>query len=242
MRAGCGKMYFHHSDVVWERFPELKALVMVVRGVADLGRDRSLVRDAIADARRISNDAKEGGLPSIRAWRRAYASMGLEPTHCRCAAEALLRRLRKDGDLPHLDPLVDLLNAESARSAIPIAAFDVARVVDGIVVGPATGHEIHVTFRGDTEHPEPGEIVFADAAGQAHSRRWVFRQSAASVVSAASRVVLIVAEALHDTAEVDLRALRARLVDRAAALGLEVTEIALLDEDNRRFEFASAPR
>lgn len=232
------KMYFRHSDAVWERFPELKALVMVVRGVANIEGDQTIVGDTIADVRRHSSNVQEGDLPSIRAWRRAYAAMGLKPTQHRCAAEALLRRLRKDGDLPRFHPLVDLLNAESAKSAIPIAAFDIARVVDGIVVGPAGGHEIYDTFQGGSEYPEPGEIVFADAAGRAHSRRWVFRQSAASVVSTGSRAVLIVAEALHDEAEADLRALRTRLVERAAGLGIEVSEIALLDAEHRRFEFA----
>jgi DNA/RNA-binding domain of Phe-tRNA-synthetase-like protein len=37
--------------------------------------------------------------------------MGLKPTQYRCAPEALLRRLRKEGTLPPLHPLVDLCNA-----------------------------------------------------------------------------------------------------------------------------------
>lgn len=233
-------MYFYHADALWTQFSEMNALAMVVRGASNMKTDLAQVSDTIADARRFLSNVQEGDLPSIRAWRRAYAAMGFKPTQYRCAAEALLRRLRKDGDLPQFHPLVDLLNAESARSAIPIAAFDIARVVDGIVVGPATGHEIYETFQGGTEYPEPGEIVFADAAGQAHSRRWVFRQSATSVVNVESEAVLIVAEALHENAEADLQALRSRLQDRADAVGLTVSEIALLTPANRRLKYAPA--
>lgn len=55
--------------------------------------------------------------------------MGLEPTRCRCASEALLRRLRKDGSLPRIHPLVDLCNAISVAFAVPVAAFGVAEVL-----------------------------------------------------------------------------------------------------------------
>lgn len=66
----------------------------------------------------------ESEFGQIQAWRRAFSQMGLKPTQYRCAAEALLRRLRKEHSLPRLHPLVDLCNAASAAYAIPVAVFD----------------------------------------------------------------------------------------------------------------------
>ena len=84
----------------------------------------------------------------------------------------------------------------------------------------ATGDETYLTFTGQTEHPEPGEVIFADDAQQAHARRWTNRQSGASAVRDTTTTALIVAEALHDTAASDVRELQTTLADALAdALG-----------------------
>ena len=133
--------------------------------------------------------------------------MGLKPTQYRCASESLLRRLRREGDLPSLHPLVDLCNAVSAAFAIPVAALDADRISGDLEVRRAAGAERYDTFTGDVEHPEPGEVVFVDAAGRAHARRWTNRQSGHSAISAATRRAFIVTEALHEDAAADVTAL-----------------------------------
>ena len=124
--------------------------------------------------------------------------MGLKPTQVPVqASESLLRRFRKEGQLPRLHPLVDLCNAVSLAYAMPIAVFDVAKIASYINVRYATGEEEYLTFSGDTEHPARGEVIFADKVGQAHARRWTNRQSALSAVRDTTSAALIVAEALH---------------------------------------------
>ncbi|MEI2774710.1 MAG: phenylalanine--tRNA ligase beta subunit-related protein [Tetrasphaera sp.] len=93
---------------------------------------------------------------SAVAWRRVFAAMRLKPTQYRCAAEQLLRRLRLDGALPSIHPLVDLGNATSAARSLPIAVLDLDQVVGEIVVRPASGMESYVTFGGEVEHPLAG--------------------------------------------------------------------------------------
>lgn len=165
----------------------------------------------LAQARQRLAQAPEGELPEVQAWRRGFARMGLKPTQYRCASEALLRRLRKEGALPGLHPLVDLCNAASAAFAIPVAVIDMDRISGSLQVRPATGSEVYETFSGEIEHPEPGEIIFADTAGRAHARRWCNRQSGHSAVSASTANALIVAEALHATAAADTALLMDRL-------------------------------
>jgi DNA/RNA-binding domain of Phe-tRNA-synthetase-like protein len=154
--------------------------------------------------------------------------MGLKPTQYRCASEALLRRFRKEGALPALHPLVDLCNAASMAFAIPVAVFDLGQVEGALEVRHATGTERYETFAGEVEHPNPGEIIFADEAGSAHARRWTNRQSGRSAVRAGTSAALIVAEALHGTAREDVsrltRTLQALLAEAWPAAILEVRQ------------------
>jgi len=205
---------FRHADEVWQTFPSLRAGALVCDGIrVDADVDAS-VRERTAVAARRAEHVPESELPEIRAWRRAYAQMGLKPTQYRCAAESLLRRIRTHGDLPRLHPLVDLCNAVSAARAIPIAVLDLDRVDGDLTVRPASGAETYVTLSGDVEHPAVGEIVYADDAGSAHSRRWVTRQSGRSAVTPATRRVLVVVEAVHDSAAIDVGATLDELAER----------------------------
>ena len=144
--------------------------------------------------------------------------MGLKPTQYRCAAEALLRRYRKEGSLPALHPLIDLCNAASLAFAIPVAVFDTAKITGTMTVRLAHGNETYETFGGEVEHPEPGEVIFADDDGRAHARRWTNRQSGWSAVRPETTQALIVTEALHETADNDTAALMSSLARALAAI------------------------
>lgn len=123
--------------------------------------------------------------------------MGLRPTQHRCAAEALLRRLRKDGAPSPVHPLVDLCKAASRAFAIPLAVFDLAGVEGGLLVRPATVAKPFLTLGSVEERPDCGAVIFADAGGWAHLRRWTHRQGGRSAVRSSTSEALIVAEALH---------------------------------------------
>jgi DNA/RNA-binding domain of Phe-tRNA-synthetase-like protein len=224
-------MRFRHSEAIWRDFPLLSAGAVAIQGKTS---DRDVTRQsqrllARADAR--LQGLSESELPEIQAWRRAFAQMGLKPTQYRCASEALLRRYRKDKALPHIHPLVDLCNAISVAYAIPVAVFDLDRVDGNLEVRYANGAEVYLAFSGATEHPAPGEVVFADAASQAHARRWTNRQSALSAVRPDSVRALIVAEALHDDAVADVAALLDELQRVLTVVRAEPERVARLSSD-----------
>jgi DNA/RNA-binding domain of Phe-tRNA-synthetase-like protein len=229
------RVHLQHAAEVRASFPGLVAGVVAADGVgadADVG---ALVEEHLATARARLDGHPESDLPEIRAWRRAFAAMGLKPTQYRCASEALLRRLRREGTLPRLHPLVDLCNAVSAAYAVPVAALDLDRVDGDLEVRPATGSERYLSFAGEEEHPEPGEVVFVDRAHRAHARRWTNRQSAASAVRADTRTVLVVAEALHDTAGRDVAALVGTLARQISETWPTRTVTAVLTATEPRF-------
>ncbi|MGP8001614.1 MAG: B3/4 domain-containing protein [Streptosporangiaceae bacterium] len=230
-------MYFQHSGEIWRDFPDLVPGVLFASGItADLPVPPRAAEFTAAAAARLAG-ATESELPEIQAWRRAFARMGLKPTQYRCASESLLRRFRKEGALPRLHPLVDLCNAASIAFAIPVAAFDVAKVSGGLTVRYADGDEKYVTLSGEVEHPAASEVIFADEAGQAHARRWTNRQSGLSAVSPGTAGVLIVAEALHGSAATDVPGLMAALAAELGAVCAVPAPPAVLDPAAPRFAF-----
>jgi DNA/RNA-binding domain of Phe-tRNA-synthetase-like protein len=223
-------MLFRHSSELWRDFPHLVAGVLYAEGI---GKDDEVDLAAYtARARSRLAGGTEGELAEIQAWRRTFSRLGLKPTQYRCAAESLLRRFRKEGELPRIHPLVDLCNAVSAAYAIPVAVLDVDRITMPLEVRYATGDEQYLAFSGEVENPAPGEVVFADAASRAHARRWTNRQSAESAVSDTTSRALIVAEALHDSAVEDVRDLVAALDKELSAVG---PVSAILSADSPEF-------
>lgn len=230
-------MTFSHHPAIWSRFPELAAGVLHAEGVHDQA-DVAAPGLFLARAReRLAAAGSESELPEIQAWRRVFSRMGLKPTQYRCASESLLRRLRKEGAPPPIHPLIDLCNAASMAFAIPIAVFDLDRVAQGLEVREADGTETYLTFSGEAEHPDPGEVVFADAAGHAHARRWSHRQSGLSSIQPATRRVLVVAEAMHASGAADVRELMKSLEQALRERCGCATREALLTAQAPRFEF-----
>jgi DNA/RNA-binding domain of Phe-tRNA-synthetase-like protein len=231
-------MQFQHSAEIWRDFPELVAGAVFADGITPDAAAGDRVAKFTAIARSRLADANESELPEIRAWRRAFTRMGLKPTQYRCASEALLRRIRKDGALSRLHPLVDVCNAVSAAFAIPVAVFDLDKITGHLNVRYADGDEDYLTFSGETEHPGPHEVIFADQAGHVHARRWTNRQSGLSPVQGSTATALIVAEAMHESAPSDVPELIAAVADELKAIWSAVPVTAVLSQADPRFTFA----
>jgi DNA/RNA-binding domain of Phe-tRNA-synthetase-like protein len=192
-------MRFRHADTLRTQYPELTAGALYATAVDALADTGPAVAEYTARATARLAGATEAEFPEVLAWRRAFSRMGLKPTQYRCASESLLRRLRKEGTLPRIHPVVDLCNAVSVAYGVPVAALDADRV-DGplLEVRAARGDEHYTPFGGGTEHPAPGEVTFVDSAGRAHARRWTHRQSGHSAVGPHTRRILVVTEAMHE--------------------------------------------
>jgi DNA/RNA-binding domain of Phe-tRNA-synthetase-like protein len=230
-------MHFRHAEAIWDDFPQLVAGVLLADGITSDADVRSSVGRFLTIARGRLESSSEAELDEIRAWRAAFSKMGLKPTQYRSASEALLRRLRKEGSLPEIHPLIDLCNAISAAYAVPVAAFDVAQVAEHLEVRYADGTETYLAFSGEVEHPDENEVVFADGAARAHARRWTNRQSAYSAVRRETRSVLIVAEALHGSARDDVQSLLEEFAGELRSAWSPEPSSMILSRDWPRFDF-----
>ncbi|MDX2138030.1 MAG: phenylalanine--tRNA ligase beta subunit-related protein [Chloroflexota bacterium] len=202
-------MFCYDSDIV-TRYPAVIGGVIAVRGVQngatpDALKARYSAEQAVVKAR--IGDTPLSELPSLAAWRTVFRGFDVDPTQYRCAAEALLRRLTKQGDIPYINTLVDIGNLVSIRYGIPVAVLDTAQMSGGITVHFADGTE-QFSDLGSSEsvHPEVGEVVFTDEAHVVHARRWCWRQSAQSAARESTTDILITVEAHHSAGRADVTA------------------------------------
>jgi DNA/RNA-binding domain of Phe-tRNA-synthetase-like protein len=179
-------------------------------GLDNAGSSSSLTelfRAEQAQVRESLADVALSDLPSISAWRSTFTRFGVKPTQYRSAAEALLRRLTKQGDIPSINPLVDLANLVSIRWSLPVAVFDQATVTRITSVRFAEGTEQFTDLGSNAPtSPEPGEVVFVDEAALVSARRWCWRQSDQSAARPSTVDVLITVEGHHDAADEDVAA------------------------------------
>lgn len=218
---------FYYEDSVIDSFPLIRAGVAHAADVQNAESKQALTQEYAgvqAEVLEEIGDTPLSEIHSIAAWRRVFRSFGVKPTQYRNAAESLLRRLTKKGDIPSISPIVDLGNMVSIRYALPVAFFDLDGIEGSSRVTFAEGAEAFTDLGSQAPvNPEKGEVVFVDDAEVVSARRWCWRQSAQSATSAATKEVLITVEGHHEGAEEDVLAALDDIVGGLDRYGLAVT-------------------
>lgn len=144
----------------------------------------------------------------LAAWANTFRLFGAKPQRTPCSAEALRKRVLRDGSLPNIDPIVDLYNAISIKYAIPAGGenFDAYIGVPRLTI--ADGTELFDTTKdGDAanESPEKGEVIWRDEQGVT-CRRWNWRQGTRTRLDSNAKRMWFILESLP---EMPMDALRA---------------------------------
>jgi DNA/RNA-binding domain of Phe-tRNA-synthetase-like protein len=201
---------FQYDPEIIARFPTIAGGVIHAVGVTNGAAPAELIEACRAEQAAVLDRIGAtplSELPSIAAWRRAFRAFGVDPTGYRSAAEALLRRLTKQGSIPSINAFVDIGNLVSIRYALPVAVFDQRATTGTTTVRFATGEETFTDLgSGERESPEPGEVIFVDEAGLVSARRWCWRQSAESASGLETTEILATVEGHHDGAMDDVAA------------------------------------
>lgn len=161
---------------IFELRPDYRALSLVAEGVQNAVRHPA--SDAIIAAVRTDRAWPAWGDAHLEAWRDAYRGFGAKPQRTPSSVEALVKRMRGDGQMPAINAVVDLYNALSVRFALPIGGENVAAYVGSPVLKRADGTEPFDTVKDGSaflESVPAGEVVWADERGVT-CRRWNWRQ------------------------------------------------------------------
>lgn len=197
-----GKMigFGYHPEIA-RRYPDVCGGALLVQEAKNASSPESLREAFIEEQIRVKKRIGEtplSELDSLSAWRGVFRSFGVDPTKYRSAAEALLRRLVKKGDIPSINAMVDICNLVSIRYALPVAAFDAHQLQGVLTVRFAHGSEAFLPHdQEQSERPEPGEVIFSDETGLVFARRWCWKQSSQSVVTEATHLAVVTIESQH---------------------------------------------
>lgn len=179
--------------------PDYRALLVVAEGLRPGPSDETserLLAQAEKTARDLLTERPLAEQPRIAAWHDAFRAAGMKPKRTRPSVEALLRRL--DDGLPRIDRLTDVYNAISIAHLLPLGGEDLDHYRGTARLLRATGAErFETTAAGEpvVEHPEPGEVVWADDLGVT-CRRWNWRQCTRTRITHATTRALFVLDAL----------------------------------------------
>lgn len=187
-----------YQDKLTNIFPELHVCCLLISNINTMVDVAHITKRNILFARNALEKYKtESSFPSISLWRSAYRKVGIEPTKFRMASESLLRRLRKQGDLPEtLHPLVLICNSLSVKYCLPIAALDADKINGHIKVMFTNGNERYTSLSGEELAMPINEVSFVDENLIAHARKWSHKQSAVSVISGKTTHAIVFLESL----------------------------------------------
>ena len=120
--------------------------------------------------------------------RTMYKRVGLDPTKTRPSSEALLRRVRKGGELPRINSLVDVINWSSLETQLPFGLYDLDRIQGAVTLRLGREGEEYAGIRKDTVHVA-GRLALIDDAGPFGNPT---SDSARTMVTPATRRALVV--------------------------------------------------
>lgn len=232
-------MRFEVSKDVFDLLPDACFGVVVVRGV-DNSRSypavSELLHAAIAECEGALAGVKVKESPEIVPYREAFRALGINPNKFMCSIEALMTRIAKGKGFPEISPIVDLGNAVSLRTRLPIGAHDMGTVERALEVRHAREGDTFVPFGGgEVETPDENEVVYV-SGGQVRTRRWTWRQSEIGKITEATTDLLFPIDGFRSINYDRVLEARKELSELIESIFGAKTAVGMVDKDNPVFE------
>ena len=232
-------MRFEVSPKLFELLPDAVFGVVAVRG-ADNSREypeiSALLRSAAADCAEALAGVKVKESPDIVPYREAFRALGINPNKFMCSIEALMTRIAKGKGFPEISPIVDLGNAVSLRTRLPIGAHDMGTVERALEVRHAREGDTFVPFGGgEAETPDENEVVYV-SGGQVRTRRWTWRQSEIGKITEATTDLLFPIDGFRSINYDRVLEARKELSELIESIFGAKTAVGMVDRDNPVFE------
>ncbi|WP_449554018.1 B3/B4 domain-containing protein [Lelliottia amnigena] len=177
--------------------PGFRALSIMVEAAPILHPE--VAPAALARAcQQVLNDDVAWADAHLTAWDDVFKTFGAKPKRTPCSANALRKRVLKEGELPSLDPIVDIYNAISVRYAIPVGGENFAAYSGVPRLTIADGSEPFDTLKEGqpiVEYPDAGEVIWRDDIGVT-CRRWNWRQGVRTRLDSQAKTMWFILESL----------------------------------------------
>ena len=198
------------DEAILAKYPALRIGVVVARGITNAPSRGDLQlrkQSEAADFRDKYSSEDLAGHPNIIAWRETYRSFGAKPKKYRPTAEALLRRILKEEEMPTVNVAVDAYLLAELHFFLPIVGYDLDATRGDITLRISRGGEPFVPLGKSAaeETTNEGEVVYADSE-RVLTRRWNYRDADATKITASSRNIVLMTEgALPEVTTEDVR-------------------------------------
>lgn len=163
-------MEFRLASAICERFPDLFASVVVIRGW-DNTAGEGAADDIMRRLRESENDLR-GRIPSkqdlqnhvlVSSYFEMFRSFGANPKRIKPSHYALAERVVGGGELPDINPAVNLYNAFSVGHLVPFGGEDLDRVDSYFELTIADGTESWTPIgAAAAQAPREGDVVWRD--------------------------------------------------------------------------------
>ena len=183
---------------VWDIYPEYIAVSIVMRNATNYAISDNIVGDLntnVVDKALISEH--------LLSWAEAFRKFGAKHKKTPSSSAALIKRYEKTGELPIINPFVDIYNQVSVDFGIPIGGEDIAKYKGMPVLKISDGTEpFKIKQSGETviDYPKPEEVIWCDDEGVT-CRRWNWRQGPRTAIDDTSTDCWFILEGLppYDT-------------------------------------------
>jgi DNA/RNA-binding domain of Phe-tRNA-synthetase-like protein len=162
-------MFLKINKKILEDYPDFKLGLIIAKGIDNSRRSstiESLLRGVCAQRGKefAKKDIHED--PKIQAWDQAYGKFGINPKKNPASITALLDRVSKGHEIPHINAIVDLYNYYSLKYLLPIGGEDLDWLYDDLELTYTQGGE---AFRAigsiDVKEAGEGEVAYMDKGG-----------------------------------------------------------------------------
>jgi len=194
------------SETIFDKFPNFCRGVVLAWGINNQGQNPALEAELRAAEEAIRTDPVRRdfkNIPRVAAWLQAFERMGANPKEMPPSIVGLMKRAANGARLPFISPLVAVFNVQSLKALVPCGGDDLAAVTGDLSLRLATGSERYTPLGKpeQVERPSPGEIVYADSAGEVLCRAWCWRNSDATKIQPGTSRVLINVDGLPPVSE-----------------------------------------
>ncbi|MBI3887596.1 hypothetical protein HY310_00830 [Candidatus Microgenomates bacterium] len=159
-------MKFKIEKSVFDKFPNL---VIALPVITDFDNTKS-APEALKFLRETEEELKKNLTlekfwqdPRVTAYLDCFKAFGVDPEKFRPAHVALTKRVLEGGQLPDINPMVNLYNAISIKYLTPFGGENLNAIYGDFVLKFANGGEEWIPIGGDKSKPAvKGELVWGD--------------------------------------------------------------------------------
>ena len=214
--------------------------VLIVKGI-DNTKDYQFIDELLINScQKVASDFEEVNVKQdshIENYREAFRKVGINPNKFMCSIEALVTRVKKNKNVPNINPIVDLTNALSLKYLIPLGVHNIDSFDGDIEFRLGKESDIFIPMGKDFEDREminSDEYVYVSGS-DVKTRRWAWRQGERGKITNKSSNIFIPIDGFVDINKNEIIELRDELAKIFKdKLNTEV-KVGYVDKDNREF-------